>query len=229
MRTLLGGCCTALFVDGVPIADTVRGDASRRGQRVYDTWAEYGASYRVVDRLTRAIRERAVRALDPDSGEAVVDLGCGPGGSFVPLAAAVGPTGDVLGVDYSAAMVRSANDAAAGIPAASVLRGDAAGLPLRADSVDAVFASLALSAMPKLERVLDEIARVVRPGGRLVVVDGRVPDGPVGDALQRIYRRLVNFRHPDVLASLRTRFDAVTLVETFDAGLGFVARVDPTP
>jgi hypothetical protein len=36
----------------------------------------------------------------------------------------------------------------------------------------------------------------------------------------------VNFQHADVLADLRRRFESVTVVETFDAGLGFVARVD---
>jgi demethylmenaquinone methyltransferase/2-methoxy-6-polyprenyl-1,4-benzoquinol methylase len=106
-----------------------------------------------------------------------------------------------------------------------VVRGDAGRLPLRDDAVDAAFASLALSAMPAIGAVLDEVERVVRPGGRLVVVDGRVPDGAVGDVVERAYRRLVNFRNPDVLALLRRRFDAVTVVESFDAGLGFVARV----
>jgi len=100
---------------------TVTDDATRRGQRVYDTWAEYGVSYRVVDRLTRSLRRNAVRELDPDTGETVVDLGCGPGGSFSLLATAVEPAGDVLGVDYSSTMVRSAGNEASDIPSASVL------------------------------------------------------------------------------------------------------------
>lgn len=201
-------------------------DAARRGQRVYDLWGEYGALYRAVDRLSRSIREEAVRELGVDRGERVVDLGCGPGGSFSLLATAVGPTGDVLGVDYSSAMVRSADDEAAAVPSAAVLRGDAARLPLRADGVDGVLASLSLSAMPDLGAVLDEVARVVRSGGRFVVVDGRVPDGRVGNAIQRLYRRLVNFQNPDVLASLEDRFGSVTVVKRYDAGLGFVARVE---
>lgn len=204
----------------------VTDDATRRGQRVYDLWATYGASYRAVDRLTASLRERAIRELGTDTGETVVDLGCGPGRSFPPLATTVEPAGDVLGVDYSSAMVRSARIESSDVPSASVLRGDAAGLPLCADSVDAVFASLALSAMPDLETVLDEIERVVRSGGRLVVVDGRIPEGRLGDAVRRIYHRLVNFQHPNVLASLRGRFASVLVVETFDAGLGFICRVE---
>jgi demethylmenaquinone methyltransferase/2-methoxy-6-polyprenyl-1,4-benzoquinol methylase len=179
-----------------------------------------------VERLTRSLREDAVQELDVDTGETVVDLGCGPGGSFSLVAQAVAPAGEVLGVDYSAEMVDSAADRAAGIPAVSVLRGDAAELPLRPDSVDGVFASLALSAMPELETVLDEIARVVRPGGHLVVLDGQVPDGALGSAVQRVYYQLVNVRNPDVLATLESRFTSVTVVERFDAGLGFVARVE---
>ena len=95
-----------------------------------------------------------------------------------------------------------------------------------ADSVDAVFASLALSAMPDLRTVLDEIVCIVRSGGQLVVVDGQVPEGRGGDAVQRIYHRLVNFQNPDFLASLRNRFRSITVVDTFDAGLGFIARVE---
>ena len=201
-------------------------DATRRGRRVYDAWAEYGVSYRAVDRLTRPVRRTAVEELDLEAGERVVDLGCGPGGSFSLLAAAVGQRGDVLGVDYSAGMARSAGRTAAEVPSASVVQSDAATLPLCADSVDAVFASLALSAMPELGAVLDEIDRIVRPGGRLVIVDGRVPDGRIGDAVQRLYRRLVNFRNPELLGSLRDRFNAVTVVDTFDADLGFIARVE---
>jgi demethylmenaquinone methyltransferase/2-methoxy-6-polyprenyl-1,4-benzoquinol methylase len=198
---------------------------SRRGQRVYDLWAEYDLPYRVVDRLTRSLRAEGIRRLAPEPGATVLDLGCGPGGSLPALSRAVGPSGTVLGVDYSAAMVDRAADRAAATDSASVLRADAAGLPVRADSVDGVFASLALSAMPELGSVLDEVTRVVRPGGRLAVVDARVPDGPAGTVLRRAYRWLVNVHNPDVLAALETRFATVTEIDTFDAGLGFVARV----
>ncbi|MEZ3163712.1 methyltransferase domain-containing protein [Halorubrum sp. RMP-47] len=201
-------------------------DAARRGQRVYDRWAEYGVLYRAVDRLTRSVRKTAGVALGVGAGDAVLDLGCGPGGSLPILADAVGADGTVIGVDYSAGMVRAATERARANPPAAVIRGDAGGLPLRDDAVDAAFASLALSAMPAIGGVLDEVERVVRPGGRLVVVDGRAPDGAAGSALRAVYRRLVNFRNPDVLAVLRHRFGSVTVVESFDAGLEFVARAD---
>ena len=201
-------------------------DPARRGQRVYDRWATYGPAYRLVDRLSRSMREAAVRALAPDAGDAVVDLGCGPGGSFPLLAEAVGPEGEVIGVDYSAEMVRAAAERAAAYPSVSVFRADASELGLRADSVDGAFASLALSAMPDVTGVFDEIERVVRPGGRVAVIDGRVPDGAFGNAVMKAYRRVVNFQHADVLADLQRRFESVTVVERFDAGLGFVARVD---
>ena len=201
-------------------------DGARRGQDVYDRWAEYGVLYRVVDRASRSVRAMGAAALGVGAGDAVLDLGCGPGGSIPLLADAVGPEGTVIAVDYSGGMVRTAAGRAAAHPAAAVVRGDAGRLPLRDDAIDAAFASLALSAMPAIGAVLDEIERVVRPGGRLVVVDGRVPDGAFGDAVMRAYRRLVNFQHADVLADLRRRFESVTVVETFDAGLGFIARVD---
>ena len=201
-------------------------DAARRGQRVYDRWAECDPLYAAVDRLTRSIRTTGAAALGVGAGDSVLDLGCGPGGSLPLLADAVGTNGTAIGVDYSAGMVRAAAERAGAHPPAAAARGDAGQLPLRDDAVDAAFASLALSAMPAVDKVLDEVERVVRPGGRLVVVDGRVPDGAAGSALRAMYHRLVNFRNPDVLTVLRRRFDSVTVVESFDAGLGFVARVD---
>lgn len=123
-------------------------------------------------------------------------------------------------------MVDSAAEQANNTPSESALRGDAANLPIRTDSVDGVFASLALTAMQDLDTVFDEIARIVRSGGRLVIVDGRVPDGIVGSALRRIYHRLVNFQNPDLPETLRTRFESVAVVETHDAGLSFIARVE---
>jgi demethylmenaquinone methyltransferase/2-methoxy-6-polyprenyl-1,4-benzoquinol methylase len=197
-----------------------------RGQRVYDRWATYRLPYLLVDRLTRSMRRDAVSELALDPGGTVLDLGCGPGGSGHRLGESVGPDGRVVGLDYSSGMVRRAQRRLDSVPPADVIRADAATLPLATDSVDGVLASLALSAMPRLDRVLDEVARVVRPGGRLVVLDGRTGEGAFGTVLARVYRRLVNVRNPDVLAALHRRFGTVVVTRRFDAGLGFLARVE---
>lgn len=113
--TLTGG---AILVSvGLLAAPTIsrlmNGRASRRGQRVYDRWAEYECAYRVVDRLSRPLRRQAVQELHVGFGNTVVDIGCRPGGSFSLLSHAVGVDGDVIGVDYSAVMVDAAAERAA--------------------------------------------------------------------------------------------------------------------
>jgi demethylmenaquinone methyltransferase/2-methoxy-6-polyprenyl-1,4-benzoquinol methylase len=202
---------------------TERQSPTDRGERLYDRWAAHPTVYRVVDVLSRPVRRRAVDALGLSGGETVVDLGCGPGDSIPLLCEAAGASGRVLGVDYSAGMVRRARARADPLRAASVVRADARALPVGDGTVDAALASLALSAMPGAREALEELRRGLRHGGRLAVVDARLPDGPVSRPLAALYARTVNWQGHDVLGLLRGAFAAVDVVERFDAGLGFLA------
>lgn len=110
----------------------------------------------------------AVAALGLREGDRVLDAGCGTGRALPPLRAAVGPTGVVLGVDLTAAMLRAA--ARAGRDrAGTLLLTDVAALPLRSSSLDAVFAAGLIAHLPDPAGNLREIARVVRPGGVLAL------------------------------------------------------------
>jgi ubiquinone/menaquinone biosynthesis C-methylase UbiE len=205
-----------------------RSGAVGRGRRVYDRWASLGPVYALVDRLSRPIRAQAVAALDVTLGDCALDLGCGPGAGLELLADAVGPTGSVVGVDYSDGMIARARSRATELPVASVVRTDARTLPVASNEVNVAFASLALSAMPDAERVLAEVRRVLEADGTLAVVDGQLPDSPVGRVLEPVYETLVNWQGIDVLDALRETFAHVEVVDTYDAGLGFVATAQPT-
>jgi len=132
---------------------------------------------------------------------------------------AVGSDGVVVGLDYSTTMTERASERSVG----SVLRADAGTLPLRDGCVDAAIASLSLSAMSEIDLALSETTRVLRDGGRLAVVDGRLPDSGITTALSPIYRRMVNWQDNDVRACMENAFRRVELIETYDAGLAFVA------
>lgn len=194
-----------------------------RGRRLYDWWGNHAGIYRVVEVLSGPIRRRAVEELGLDGGETVVDVGCGPGGNLATLDGDVGASGQVIGLDYSAGMVRRASERAASLPATTVVRADAGSLPLPTDGVDAMLASLALSAMPEAGAAIEEVRRALRPGGRLVVADGRLPEGRASRPLSAVYGRVANWQGTDVLAVLREAFPAVEVVATYDAGLAFVA------
>ncbi|MDI9883736.1 class I SAM-dependent methyltransferase [Streptomyces sp. HNM0645] len=109
-----------------------------------------------------------VAALDLAPGDAVLDAGCGTGRALPVLREAVGPAGTVVGADLTLEMLKAAVGAGRDRDAA-LLQADAARLPLRTASIDAVFASGLVAHLPNPAGDLCELARVVRQGGRLAL------------------------------------------------------------
>lgn len=101
-------------------------------------------------------------------GDRVLDAGCGTGRALPPLRAAVGPSGTVLGVDLTPAMLEAAVRAGRDRDG-RLLLADVAALPLRSASLDAVFAAGLIAHLPRPAENLRELARVVRPGGVLAL------------------------------------------------------------
>ncbi|MGW0394830.1 class I SAM-dependent methyltransferase [Streptomyces sp. NPDC003042] len=111
---------------------------------------------------------RAVTEFGLKAGDKVLDAGCGTGRALPALRAAVGPSGTVLGVDLTEQMLAAAQRAGRGA-AAALLRADVTRLPLRDGALDAVFAAGLIAHLPDPASNLRELARVVRPGGRLAL------------------------------------------------------------
>ncbi len=109
----------------------------------------------------------------PRPGERVVDVGCGAGLDSLIAAKLVGPAGQVVGVDMTPAMVGKARRGAAeaGLPHAKFRLGYAESLPLPDGWADLAISNGALNLLPDKARGLAEIARVLKPGGRLQVGD----------------------------------------------------------
>ena len=110
----------------------------------------------------------AVAGLGLRAGDRVLDAGCGTGRALTPLRAAVGPSGVVLGVDLTPAMLQAAVQAGRDRDG-RLLLADVAALPLRSDALDAVFGAGLVSHLPDPAENLRELARVVRPGGTLAL------------------------------------------------------------
>ncbi|MFI6335151.1 class I SAM-dependent methyltransferase [Streptomyces sp. NPDC050535] len=112
---------------------------------------------------TAAVAESGLR-----EGDRVLDAGCGTGRALPPLRAVVGPSGVVLGADLTPAMLEAAVKAGRDRDG-QLLLADVARLPLRTESLDAVFAAGLVAHLPNPAENLRELARIVRPGGTLAL------------------------------------------------------------
>ncbi len=118
-------------------------------------------------------------------GGIALDVGSGPGNVTASLARAAGPGGLALGVEISESMLARAVRAEAG-PQVGFLRADAQRLPFRDNIFDAVTALAVLQLIPHPAAALAEMARVLKPGGRLAVMV------PTAGSSARFWRTLPN-------------------------------------
>jgi len=123
--------------------------------------------------------------LELQAGETLVDLGSGAGIDALIAARKVGPGGQVIGVDMTPEMLTAArkNAEAAGAKQVDFREGRLEDLPVDDASVDAVTSNCVINLVPDKALVFSEIARILRPGGRLVISD-IVLDGDLPDAIR---------------------------------------------
>ena len=107
------------------------------------------------------------------AGLSVLDVGSGAGTDLLLAAQHVGPSGRAIGVDMTADMRERARAGArqCDLRNVDVLEGDATHLPVEDASVDVVMSNGVLNLVPEKDRAFAEIARVLRPGGRLQIAD----------------------------------------------------------
>lgn len=106
-------------------------------------------------------------------GDTVLDLGSGAGIDILLAADRVGPNGRVIGVDMTDEMIAKANEniAVAGFGNVEVRKGLIEDLPVEDESVDWVISNCVINLSPQKDRVFAEIARVLKPGGQMLVSD----------------------------------------------------------
>ena len=185
----------------------------------FNRW-RYSLYAPIYDRLASvftATRRRAVEQLGLRAGERVLIVGCGTGLDldFIPREVTI------VGIDVAPGMLNRARRRARRLGhAADLRRGDARELPWPDASFDAVILHFILAVAPEPERIAWESARVLRPGGRVSILDKFVPAGRRPSLLRRAANLVTRALFSDINRSLEPLLDAAQLRIETDTKVG---------
>ncbi len=174
------------------------GDDARLG-RIRDAFTRQAESFaRHAAIADVSVEDRFRRALGPAGKGRVLDVACGPG---VVTAAVAADATEAVGLDATEAMLAKARETAAKAGRTNVRFevGDAEALPFADAGFDAVVTRLAIHHFARPDRALAEMHRVLKPGGRLVVVDVVSSDDPENAALHNAIEILRDPSHVRML------------------------------
>jgi arsenite methyltransferase len=155
---------------------------------------------------------------DIKPGDTVVDLGSGAGNDCFVARASTGPTGKVIGIDMTDAMIDKAraNAERLGFGNVTFRKGDIEAMPLGGAIADVVVSNCVLNLVPDKQQAFCEIFRILKPGGHFsisdVVIEGQLPEG-LQDAAE-MYAGCVSgaIQREDYLHLIRDRgFEGVTV------------------
>jgi demethylmenaquinone methyltransferase/2-methoxy-6-polyprenyl-1,4-benzoquinol methylase len=182
----MGG--TRFYRDASEFEEQTVSQTDRTRERLIETYRKKAKHYDITSRLypapgypQRAQRHRAVQTLGLRAGDTVIDIACGTGLNFPLIERVIGPSGRIVGVDLTDAMLAHAEDRIAtnGWTNIDLVQADAVDFEFPT-GVDAILSTYALSQVPECAEVIAHGAAALRGGGRWAVLDLKVPDNTPG-------------------------------------------------
>ncbi|MCP8616703.1 demethylmenaquinone methyltransferase [Salirhabdus salicampi] len=141
----------------------------------------------------KAWRKDVMKRMDVQKGAKALDVCCGTGDWAISLARAVGTSGEVVGLDFSENMLSVGREKVKemNLDYVSFVHGDAMNLPFPDNTFDYVTIGFGLRNVQDYAKVLSEMARVVKPGGKVVCLETSQPTLPVFKQLYYVYFQFV--------------------------------------
>ena len=175
-------------------------EAMSTGMRDVDRTTDPGFFVHYLDAAsaqeqTQVMKRRSFQLLNVQPGAQLLDVGCGPGDDARALAQLAGSTGRVVGIDTSTTMIAEARQRAGGSDlSVQYVVGDAHHLDFADNSFDGCRAERVFQHVENPRQVLQEMVRVTRPGGRIVLLDPDFETLVIDTQDRALTRKILNFR-----------------------------------
>lgn len=170
--------------------------AITKEQKVHNVFEKISGDY---DKMNSVIslnqhkkwRDDVMVRMDVREGAHALDVCCGTADWTIALAKAVGPTGSVIGLDFSEGMLEAGRPKVASYPNITLQQGNAMELPFQDASFDYVTIGFGLRNVPDYLTVLKELHRVLKPGGMVTCLDTSQPEMPGYRQLFKFYFKFI--------------------------------------
>ncbi|WP_040228349.1 demethylmenaquinone methyltransferase [Bhargavaea cecembensis] len=169
---------------------------TQKEQRVHEVFENISDNYDKMNSVIsfqqhKAWRREMMHKMAVRPGAHALDVCCGTGDWTLALSDAVGPDGQVTGLDFSANMLSVAEDKTSGRKNIRLVEGNAVDLPFDDNTFDYATVGFGLRNVPDLGKTLSEMNRVLKPGGMIACLETSQPKLPVYRQVFKFYFRYI--------------------------------------
>lgn len=167
-------------------------DNKSKSEHVHEVFQNISGKYDTLNNIIsfeqhKRWRKYTMKQMDVKPGSKALDVCCGTADWTIQLSHAVGPYGEVVGIDFSENMLEVGKKKTDNMANIHLIHGDAMNLPFEDNEFDYVTIGFGLRNVPDYKNVLSELKRVVKPGGMVVCLETSQPTMPVFKQLYRFY------------------------------------------